>query len=149
MSEIINNLQSIIKFSKDNNAFVIYFTNDFWNKILNNYNEPEEKNIDICFNLRKIFIEYYELVREIFKDKDRRKFPIKNDAISYFEYDEFAFFLDQIIKQYIKIKKDLNSIEKLDYIVHYNPYYIKKDIDNINTDIFNLFDLNDIDNDFI
>ena len=149
MLKIINKLKSIIKFSKVNKAFLIYFTNDFWNNILNNYNEPNDKNIEICFKLRETFIEYYELVREIFKDKDRRKFPIKNDAISYFEYDEFAFFLDQIIKQYIKIKKDLNSIEKLDYIVLYNPYYIKKDIDNINTDIFNLFDLNDIDNDFI
>ena len=149
MPEIINNLQSIIKFSKDNNAFIIYFTNDFWNKILNNYNEPEEKNIDICFNLRKIFIEYYELVREIFKDKDRRKFQIKYDAISYFEYDEFAFFLDQIIKKYIEKAKDLSSIEKLAHIIKYNPYYINKDVENINTDIFNLFDFNNIDSYFI
>ena len=43
----------------------------------------------------------------------------------------------------------MKSIEKLYYIVHYNPYYIKKDIDSINTDIFNLFDLNKIDNFFI
>ena len=71
-----------------------------------------KKNIEIYFKLRETFIEYYELVREIFKDKDRRKFPIKNDAISYFEYDKFSFFLDQIMKQYIKIKANLNSIDK-------------------------------------
>ena len=149
MLKIIDNLKSIIKFSKDNKAFLIYFTNDFWNNILINYNEPKEENILIFFNLRKTFIEYYELVREIFKDKDRRKFPIKYDAISYFEYDEFAYFLDQIIKQYVKIANDRSSIEKLSYIIQYNPYYINKDIDKISTDIFNLFDLNNIDIDFI
>ena len=149
MPKIIKSLQSIIKFSKDNKAFIIYFTNEFWKNILNNYNDPEEENIDICFNLRKIFFEYYELVREIFKDKDKRKFQIKYDAISYFEYDEFAVFLDQIIKKYIEKAKDLSSIEKLAHIIKYNPYYIKKDVDNINTDIFNLFDFNNIDSDFI
>ena len=85
---------------------------------------------------------------EIFKEK---KCIIKNDAIHYFEIDEFAFLLDQIIRRYINNnKKELSSIEKLAFITQYNPYYIDpKYCNKIDSNIFDLFDLNNIDNNFI
>ncbi len=147
--KIIENIKSIIDFSKKNKTFLVYFTNNFWTYLLNNYNIPKQDNIEICFKLREIFIKYYDLVIDVFKEKDK-KFTIKNDAINYFERDEFAFLLDQIIKKYINNNKDLNSIEKLAYMSHYNPYYIEPINSNkIDSDIFDFFDLNDIDNDFI
>ena len=81
-------------------------------------------------------------------DRDRRKFVIKNDAINYFELDPFAFSLDSIIKTYIK-NKELEIIEKLAYITQYNPYYIDRNVNKIDADIFDSFDLNNVDDNFI
>ena len=114
ISEIIKNMKSIITFSKENNTFLIYFNNIFWQYILNYFNEPKQNNIWICFQLREIFIKYYELVEKIFAKKDN-KFTIKKDATSYFEKDEFAFLLDQIIRKYNN-NKEVNNIEKLAFI---------------------------------
>ena len=147
--QIIENIKSIIEFSKKNKTFLVYFTNNFWRYILNNYKIPKQDNIEICFKLREIFIKYYNLVIDVFKEKDK-KFTIKNDAINYFERDEFAFLLDQIIKKYLNIQKDLNSIEKLAYISQFNPYYQEPiNYNKIDSEIFDFFDLNDVDNDFI
>ena len=79
----------------------------------------------------------------------KKKFSIKNDAIICFEDDEFAFLLDDIIKRYINSNKALSNIEKLNFIKKYNPYYIEnkedKFSDKIDSDIFNSFNLNEID----
>ena len=147
--QIIENINSIIEFSKDNNTFFIYFTNNFWKFILNYYNEPSQANIEICFNLRLAFMKYFELVNEIFKDKPNR-FTIKKDANNYKSTDEFAFLLDQIIRKHINNKnKDISNIEKLGFITKYNPYYIEPNINKVNLNIFDLFNLNEIDKEFI
>jgi len=148
ISEIIRNMKSIISFSKENNAFLIYFNNIFWQYILNYFNEPKQNNIWICFQLREIFIKYYELVNKIFAKKDN-KFTIKKDAINYYEKDEFAFLLAQIIRKYNN-NKEVKNIEKLAFITQYNPYYREPKYSNkVDCEIFDSFDLNNIDNDFI
>jgi len=146
--EIIKSIKLIIEFSKKNKTFLIYFTNNFWKYILSCYNEPNQDNIYICFQFREIFIEYYNLVIEIFKDKERKKFVLKNDAINYYELDEFAFLLDQMIRKFIN-KKELENIEKLAYITQYNPYYIDRNMNKIDANIFDSFNLNNIDDNFI
>jgi len=149
ISNIIKNIESLINFSKEKNAFLIYFTSKFWNYILNNFNEPNQKNIFICSKLREIFIKYYHLVNEIFKDKDKQ-FTIKNDITNYYEIDEFAELLAQNIKKYIINNKELENIEKLELISEFNPYYKeKKYINKMDINIIDLFDLNDIDIEFI
>ena len=81
---------------------------------------------------------------------DKIKFTIKKEATSYFEKDEFAFLLDQIIRKFINNNKELANIEKLAFITEYNPYYKDPKYSNkIDCDIFDLFNLNNIDNDFI
>ena len=55
INEVINKIKSIIDFCNDNNTFLIYFTNNFWQYTLNYYNEPEQDNIFICFDLRNTF----------------------------------------------------------------------------------------------
>ena len=146
--KIIKSIKLIIEFSCKNKTFLIYFTNNFWKYILNCFNEPNQDNIYICFELRKVFIEYYKLVIEVFKDKEK-KFVIKNDAINYFELDEFAFLLDQIIRRYIINNKELENIEKLAFITQYNPYYIDRNVNKIDANIFDSFNLNNIDDNFI
>ena len=139
--ETIKNMNSIINFSKSKNIFFIYFNIDFWNYILNYFQNLEQINIWICFEFRKIFINYYELLSKKGKNKDI--------IIYYFERDEFAIILDKIIWKYIK-NNDLASIEKLGLICKYNPYYIEEKYKNkLDCKIFDLFDLNDVDDDFI
>ena len=119
--ELLKSIKSIIDFSNDNKTFLIYFTNNFWEYVLNYFNEPEQDNILICSNLRELFISYYNLVKTAIPEKDKDFSIIRKD---YFERDEFAFLLDQIIRKYIdNNNKELENIEKLIFIVKYNPYY--------------------------
>ena len=144
--KMIANIESLIRFSKENKTFLIYFTTSFWKYILNSFNEPNETNIYICYQLREIFIKYNQRVNEIFEGK--KNFTIKNESNSYFELDEFAYLLNQIIKNYIINNKELENIEKLAFITQYNPYYKdKKSTNNMDINIFDLFDLNNIEND--
>lgn len=93
-------------------------------------------------------MQYYELVIKKF-GKKKKKSNIKSEATNYYEIDEFAFLLDQMIKKFIADNK-LESIEKLAYITQYNPYYIDpKYYNKVNSDIFDLFDLNNVDKEFI
>jgi hypothetical protein len=147
--EVIDNIKSIIKFCKNKSTFLIYFTNNFWSYVLNYYNEPKIDNIYICFKLRETFISYHELVLKVFEKKDEKKFTIKKDAINYYERDEFAFILDQIIKKYNN-NQEVKNIEKLAFITRYNPYYIETRYSNkVDCSIFDSFDLNKIDKEFI
>jgi len=146
--KIIENIKSIIVLCKDKKTFLIYFTNNFWKYTLNYYNDPSQENIYICFKLREIFIEYHDLIIKVFEKEDT-KFTIKKEAINYFERDEFAFILDQIIKKYIN-NKEIENIEKLAFITKYNPYYIEpKYSSKVDCRIFDYLDLNSIDNEFI
>ena len=97
ISKFIKNIKSILQYCDTNKTFLIYFTNNFWKYILNYYSEPTQDNISICYELRNLFIDYYELVIKIFANKTK-KFTIKNEAINYYEIDEFAILLDQMIK---------------------------------------------------
>ena len=149
--DIIKKIKSIIKFSDEKEIFFLYFTNEFWKELLNYNKEPNIDNIYNCSELRKVFIIYYELVMKIFGGK--KKITIKNEAISYYERDEFAFRLDQKIREYINNNKDIQNIEKLQSIKLYNPYYNEEKYyikeRKIDADIFNLFDLINIDDDFV
>ena len=110
--------------------------------------EPNMDNIYFCSLIRETFIKYYNLVIEVFEKK--AKFTIKNEAISYFERDEFAFILNQMIKEFILDKK-LTNIEKLAFITQYNPYYYEEKYFNtkVDAEIFDIFNLNSVDEDFI
>ena len=146
--EVFNNIKSIINFYKEKKAFLIYFTNNFWRYILKYYNEPTQENIEICFKLREIFIQYYDLVLYVFNKKDEI-FIINKEAYNYFERDEFAFILNLNIKSYNNNSK-ATYIEKLRLIKKYNPYYREPKYFNlVSCDIFDSLDLDQIDNNFI
>ena len=149
--EFLRSIKSIINFSKNNKTFLIYFTNNFWQYTLNYFKEPKQDNILICSTLREIFIDYYKLVIDSIPEKDKNQGIIRKDAKVYFETDEYAFLLDKIIKKYIdNNNKDLKNIEKLAFIVKYNPYYKDpKYSKKIDWNIFDSFNLSKIDNEFI
>ena len=147
---IIDNIKSIINFCKDENTFLIYFSSIFWIKILKNYyDEPKKDNIKFCFKLREIFKSYHDLVLKIFEKNDSEFSHIKKEVIRYLDRDEFAFVLDRLIRKYID-NKELTNIEKLNVIIKYNPYY-KGFIHShyISGYIFDCFDFNQIDNEFL
>ena len=146
--ELTKNIEEIISFCNKNNVFLIYLTNDFWKYILYYYQEPTQNNIIICFNIRKAFINYYKLVTKIFEKK--KNSIIKKDALTCFDNDEFAYLLDDIIKSFMNSHKDLKNIEKLGYITKYNPYYKEEKFhEKVDSDIFDSFDLNQIDEETI
>ena len=89
---IIDYIKSIIKYSDENEIFLIQFSSDFWKYILNCYKEPKMDNILICSKLREIFIKYHKFVGKRFDQRAR----IFTDANNYFEIDEFAFLLDKL-----------------------------------------------------
>ena len=85
---------------------LIYLNSNFWINILKHYNEPNALNIDICFNLRNLLINYYNYIKELFKEEkndDEKK--IKNDIKKYLDRDEYAFILDKNVKAYIETNK--------------------------------------------
>ena len=146
---IIDYIKSILKYSKENEIILIQLTSDFWNHILNYYQEPIMDNIYICSKLRQEFIKYKELLEKIITNK---KSKIYTDAKIYDEIDEFSCLLDKIIKGYIRKDKELSDIDKLYFITQYNPYYDyheTKYSSKVETDIFDSFNLNKINNKFI
>ena len=71
------------------------------------------------------------------------------NAINYFERDELAFLLDQMIRKYNN-NQQLKNIEKLILLAYYNLYYIEPKYSNkIDYSIFDSFDLNKIENEYI
>ena len=149
IKSIIRMIENIISFSNENDMVLVHFTNNFWYYILYCFEEPNQENIMNCKEIRLTFIKYYELVTKVFENKEIK---IKKDAIKYYEKDEFAILLDQIIRKYLNDNKTLTNIEKLGFITDYNPYYSKENIKFSNKRdfyIFDLFDLNNIDNEFV
>ena len=146
---ILNNIKSIINYSKENGILLIYFNNYFWNYILNCYNESNKDNIQICFELRKTFIIYYDCFIKIFDKNDNSN--IKKDIIKYFEKDEFSNILDKMIIEYIKTNNEkFCNIINIAYITKYDPYYFEpKYFKLVNIDIFDFINFDNIDKEFI
>jgi len=152
IEELIKILNSIIDFCEDKNTFLIYFTENFWKYVLNYYNDVKQENIKNCFDLRKVFKKYYELVDKIFGkiEKKDKHYAIFKDAKNYLDRDEFAFLLDKIIRK-CNENPEVSPIEKLRFITQYNPYYIEEKYlqSKVDVGIFESFDLNSIDDEFI
>lgn len=135
IKNIITDIQSIIKFSRENNILLVYFTSDFWINVLKEYNEPNPEAIRNCFNLRETFIKYYLLVDSLIKKSNKdNNMKIKEDIKKYYDRDEFAFDLDKNIRNYFKKDKTIKDEEILGFIQNYNLYYqedkyaLKKDV---------------------
>ena len=151
MKNIIQTIKSIITYNKGKQVLLVYFTSNFWKKLLKEYNVPDEDNIEICYKLRKIFYEYNDLVNTLFKTG--KKNEIKKDINKYFDKDEFAFLLDKNIKKFLDINKEnkeVSNSQKLGLVEEFNPYYKEdKYLYKRDTSIFDYINLDDADEQFI
>ena len=145
LDDIIKLIESIIKYSSDNQILVIYIKSTFWIYLLKQYNIPDWENLNNCYKLREVFKKYKDLINDLFKE-EKKKFEtnrkkkddkdinsiIKNDINRYYERDEFAFILNRNIRDFFEIKKNkITNSEILGVIEKYNPYFnIKDDADN-------------------
>ena len=149
IDELIEKIKSIINLFREKKIFFIYLSNEFWKLLLNLNIDSTLYNILIFYRLRKVFIEYYESVNYTI-EKEEKFSLIKNEAEIFYQRDEYAILLDQLITIYIKDNNKLTSIEKLCLISEYNPYYQEEKYSTkVDCSIFDLFDLNVVDNDFI
>ena len=86
------------------------------------------------------------------KEKIKENILIKKDTKNYHDTDEFAFVLNKNIKIYFSNNNDLSNIEKLNFIKKYNPFYDiqeKRHSSRADADIFDLFDISEINEEFI
>ena len=145
VTNIVNSINSIVKFSINKKKLLVHFTNSFWMNILSYYTEINDKNIDSIFKFRESFIEYYKFLNEI-----KENCIEKEEANNYYKRDEFAFLLDKITKKYIDTDKDLSNNEIIGFMLERNPYYIEDKYSyKRECDIFDKIDLNKVDNEFI
>ena len=105
-----------------------------WINLLEQYNKPDLENINNFFLLRNLYKKYNHLIDSLDKDRDDENKKIcKEDINKYYLIDEFAFILDNNIKNLLEIHNDeLANDEKIAIFIKYNPYYnIKEKDDNI------------------
>ena len=148
IDNIIPSIESIIDYSKVNKILLIYFTTNFWAKILKNYNKINENDISISFNLRRIFVKYKDLVNSLYKNNKNCK--IRNDINEYYDKDEFSFLLDKNIRKYLEINKEMSNTDILGYVQAFNPYYKEERYkNNRDTYILDYLNMNDNNNQFV
>ena len=145
---ITSEMREINSYSKEKNVLLVYFTSNFWIKILKDYNIVDQINIKNCYELRTIFSEYKELVNKLYEKE--QKSEIKKDINKYFERDEFAFILDKNIKKELDNDNELSNAQILALVQGFNPYYKEdKYLYKRDTYIFEYINLDDNNKQFI
>ena len=131
-------IRNIIEFSNEKKSLILFIKDTFWIKLLKEYDIPDWENINNCFKLRRLFREYNALINTLYPDegkiqeskkkhKENISQIIKNEINRYYERDEYAFILNNNIKNFFKIKKGkLTNSEILGAITWFNPYFSKE-----------------------
>jgi len=171
IKSIIDNINKIIEYSKNTKKLIIYFSDEFWIKLLKEYDIPDLENIDNCFKIRNLFKNYFNLINILYKyitnenlndevinveeTEDKFKYIIKRDLKRFYEKDEFAKILDKNIKNYIE-KNNVPNINIIAIFGKYNPYYNINDKDceqkynnKRNVSIFDFLNFDKIEDNFI
>ena len=171
LKSIIDNINKIIEYSKNTKKLIIYFSDEFWIKLLKEYDIPDLENIDNCFKIRNLFKNYFNLINILYKyitnenlndevinveeTEDKFKYIIKRDLKRFYEKDEFAKILDKNIKNYIE-KNNVPNINIIAIFGKYNPYYNINDKDceqkynnKRNVSIFDFLNFDKIEDNFI
>lgn len=122
---ITKGILSINNYSNKIKILLVFFKSDFWKSISKVFYKPNPNCFIVCSKLREIFREYYELIQSIC-DKINDKEKIE-DIQNFYDIDEIAYSLNDIIKRFFNNKKKegkkLKNSEILGYIKEYNPYY--------------------------
>ena len=93
---IKDGITSIYNYSKEIKKLLVYFKSDFWKSLLKAFEQPEETCFRVCLDLRKIFIEYNDVVKTICDPEDDKK--IIKDIGEFYKTDDFAYHLNEKLK---------------------------------------------------
>ena len=113
-------LTSIIDYSKNSKKIIIIFLSGiFWKEMTNNLEKQSADNIYYLFSLRNIFQNYFQFVKENYKQE--HAFYINAEETE--EKDEIAVILNRIIQKNIEDSKDITNDEIITQITKYDIYY--------------------------
>ena len=137
---IIDLIEKLIEFSKNERILAIYIKSTFWINLIKKYDISDWENINNLYKLRELFKKYNELIIFLYEQKNsnegsketkikkKKKEEIKNDINRYYDRDEFAFMLNKNIKGFFdNNKNNISNDEILGTIEKYNPYFNIKD----------------------
>ena len=100
---ITKGIISINNYSKNIKTLLVFFKSDFWKSISKVFYKPNPDYFIVCSKLREIFREYYGLIQSICdKLNDKEKME---DIQNFYDIDEIAYSLNDIIKKFINNKK--------------------------------------------
>ena len=117
---IINpKIKLLTDFSKDQKKLLLYLNENFWENIAKKSFGINRENIELCSTIREIFKNYYNMILDIFKDKDK----IKNEMKITFKRGIFLHQIDKIIQEYIANNPDISNLEIIEIIHDYDEYY--------------------------
>ena len=116
---IVKLIKILIKFSENEKTLAIYMRSIFWINLLEQYKFPDLENLSNCHNLREIYKKYNDLFNKLYKEGD-----IKNDINTFFDRDQFAIILNNLIKEFLeKNQQHFTNAEKLGCVRKFNPYF--------------------------
>ena len=123
INKIIKGIKSINEYSEKIKTLLVYFKSVFWKEnLLKEFGKPLKEYFEICYTLRNIFFKYNTIMQSIC-DKERDK-DIIEDITNFYNKDNFAWVLNDILKKFFRIKRGkIKNSEILGYIKEYNPYY--------------------------
>ena len=130
---IIKLIEKIITFSEEKKTLLIYIRSTFWINLLDQYKFPDWENISNCHKLRELYKKYTNLVNKLYEENYIKIDDIKNDINTFYKRDQFAFQLNNLIKEFLdKNQQRLTNAEKLGCVREFNPYFSIKDEKDIN-----------------
>ena len=147
INDIIKLTDNIISFSEKNKILLIYFTRNFWENAISNYSIPNQENIIICDEMRKLYDRYYNFLISLNSLNDKALNTIIEESKKFHDKEFYENLLDKNIKKYIQNEKNI------DLIVNRDPFYsIKTKEKNKNRRdlvVFDKIDFNSVDDKFI
>ena len=88
----------------------------FWESLTKNSSGISRDNIEICSTLKIIFINYYNMAKDILKEKGK----IRKAKKQTYKKGTFAPQIDKIIKEYIE---NINNKDIIELILDCDEYY--------------------------
>jgi len=120
---IINpKIEKITDFSKGKKKLLLDLDRKFWESLAKKSSGISRDNIELCSTIRIIFINYYNMVKEILPEKDK----IRQEIKTTFNNGIFTRQIDKIIREYIANNPDINNKDIIELIRDYDEYYKNK-----------------------
>ena len=143
-------IEQIINFSKEKKILFIFLNGHFWESLSKKCSAITRENIELCSNLRKLFLKYNSMITGLFREDNDN--PIRKEISAFFKRGMFMQKIDKIMKEYIKTNQKITNLEIIELIKNYNKYYTDERENYIKKrepDILSKIDLEEINEEFI